>query len=69
MKKTIRIATRQSKLALAQADIIQRRLLSRFNAEIAVEILPLITQGDLNLEKPLYEIGVKAFLLKKSSKH
>ncbi|WP_133139244.1 hypothetical protein [Legionella genomosp. 1] len=29
-KKTIRIATRQSKLALAQADIIKQRLLGRF---------------------------------------
>ncbi|KTC71552.1 porphobilinogen deaminase [Legionella birminghamensis] len=64
MKKTIRIATRQSKLALAQADIIKQRVLSRFQAEIEVEILPLITKGDLDLEKPLYEIGGKGVFIK-----
>lgn len=64
MKKTIRIATRESKLALVQANIIKQRIQAQFGAQLDVEIVPLTTQGDLDLEKPLYEMGGKGVFIK-----
>jgi hydroxymethylbilane synthase len=60
--KALRIATRQSALALWQA----RHVASRLDAVhgIAVELVPLSTRGDLILDRPLAEIGGKGLFLK-----
>ena len=60
--KTLRIATRQSALALWQA----RHVASRLDAAhgIAIELVPLSTRGDLILDRPLAAIGGKGLFLK-----
>lgn len=55
MKSPIRIGTRQSPLALWQAGKVKSLLEARGHQ---CELVPINSQGDLNLEKPLYELGV-----------
>jgi len=54
----IRIGTRKSKLALIQTDIVKERILERFPEE-EVEIVPVITRGDIELDKSLTSFGGK----------
>ncbi len=55
MEKIIRIGTRSSELALWQANEVAKGL----NAlEVKTEIVKIDSQGDLNLDKPLYELGI-----------
>lgn len=54
--KTVRIATRKSKLALAQSRIVAE-LLNRHGYETV--LVPVSTLGDRILDKPLEEIGGK----------
>ena len=61
--KTIRIATRRSKLALWQAHFIRDQLLSA-HAELSVEIIGMTTKGDTWLQAPLSEIGGKGLFVK-----
>jgi len=63
MKKTIRIATRKSELALWQARHVESLLLRKY-PETRVELVPLLTQGDRILDRPLAEIGGKGLFLK-----
>ncbi len=62
-KAPLRIATRQSALALWQAEHVaaQLRLLQ---PDRAVELLPLTTRGDEFLDQPLAQIGGKGLFLK-----
>lgn len=60
---TLRIATRQSKLALWQAQHVQVRLQTAL-PEIDVVLLPIRTQGDRIIDRPLSEIGGKGLFLK-----
>lgn len=62
-QKLIRIATRQSKLALWQANYIKQKLASHYPA-VKIELLPLITTGDKHLHEPLNEIGGKRLFVK-----
>lgn len=59
----IRIATRQSRLALWQAEHARARLLAE-DPGLAVELLPLTTRGDQILDQPLARIGGKGLFLK-----
>jgi len=63
MQKTLKIATRKSELALWQAVHVQQ-LLRRHFPHIRVELLPLVTQGDVILDRPLAAIGGKGLFLK-----
>jgi len=63
MPKTLRIATRQSELALWQARHVQVRLQTAL-PEIDVVLLPIRTEGDRILDRPLAEIGGKGLFLK-----
>ena len=63
MKKIVRIATRQSELALWQARHVAGLLQQRY-PDLAVELLPLVTQGDRILDRPLAAIGGKGLFLK-----
>jgi hydroxymethylbilane synthase len=61
MSKIIRIGTRDSELALWQANFVQKKLhgLGYKTAIIAVK-----SQGDLMLDKPLYELGITGIFTK-----
>ena len=61
--KTIRIATRKSELALWQANHVAELLRTRHGG-IEVELLPMVTQGDIILDQPLAQIGGKGLFLK-----
>ena len=63
MKKTLRIATRKSALALWQANHVQDLLLEA-HPGIEIELVKIVTQGDRILDRPLAEIGGKGLFLK-----
>ena len=63
MKKTLRIATRKSPLALWQAEEVRDLLLAR-HPEISVELVPMTTRGDQLLGSPLAKIGGKGLFIK-----
>ncbi len=60
---TLRIATRNSPLALWQAEYIKRRLLE-VHAQLNVEIIGMTTQGDVLLDRSLATAGGKGLFLK-----
>jgi len=61
--KKIRIATRKSELALWQANHVAD-LLRQHHERLQVELLPMVTQGDVILDQPLAQIGGKGLFLK-----
>lgn len=61
--KKLRIATRKSRLALWQAEHVAELLAARF-PELEVDLVPLTTRGDVELDKSLLEIGGKGLFLK-----
>ena len=63
MNGTIRIATRKSALALWQANHVADLLRDRHEG-LGVELLPMVTQGDVILDQPLAQIGGKGLFLK-----
>jgi hydroxymethylbilane synthase len=63
MKKIVKIATRQSDLALWQARHVAA-MLERRHPGLIVEMLPLVTRGDRILDRPLASIGGKGLFLK-----
>ncbi len=63
--KTIRIGTRGSPLARAQADEVARRLADAHrDSGVAVEIVPIRTTGDRLKDTPLTEAGGKGLFTK-----
>jgi len=63
--KTLKIGTRGSPLALAQAHETRARLIASFDlAEDALEIVIIKTTGDMVLDRPLKEIGGKGLFTK-----
>ena len=67
MTRTIRIATRQSELALWQANHVAG-LLRKAHPNLEVELLPMVTRGDIVLDRPLARIGGKGLFLKELEK-
>ena len=63
MKKTLRIATRKSALALWQANHVQA-LLEDAHPGIEIDLVKIVTEGDRILDRPLAEIGGKGLFLK-----
>ncbi|MEN1727414.1 MAG: hydroxymethylbilane synthase [Pseudomonadota bacterium] len=59
----IRIATRQSRLALWQSEHVAAEL-ARAHPELETELVPLSTRGDEILDRSLAEIGGKGLFLK-----
>ena len=57
------IGTRGSKLALAQAEAVRRRLEEAY-PEDRFELYVIQTKGDRVLDKPLHEIGDKGVFVK-----
>ncbi len=61
--KTIRIATRQSPLALWQAEHVAYRLQQAFPG-LKTELVKMVTRGDKILDAPLAKIGGKGLFVK-----
>lgn len=61
MKKTIRIGTRDSELALWQANTVKSKL---ENLGYTAQLVPVKSEGDLVLDKPLYEMGITGIFTK-----
>lgn len=51
----IRIGTRKSPLAMWQAELVAEKLLKK---NIQTEIVPITSEGDINLQQPIYQIGI-----------
>ena len=67
MTDCIRIATRKSELALWQARHVADLLRGR-HPGLQVELLPMVTKGDVILDRPLAQIGGKGLFLKELEK-
>lgn len=63
LDKIIRIATRQSPLALWQAHYVQQRLMA-CHPGLQVELVPMVTRGDVILDTPLAKVGGKGLFVK-----
>ena len=61
MEKTIRIGTRESQLAVWQATQVQQ-LLQQYN--FYSELVFIKSEGDIDLQTPLYEMGVQGIFTK-----
>ncbi|MGE8559138.1 hydroxymethylbilane synthase [Acinetobacter sp. UBA3106] len=61
--KILKIATRQSPLALWQAEHIRARL-EALHSDLKVELVTFVTQGDKILDTPLAKIGGKGLFVK-----
>ena len=61
MNKIIRIGTRDSELALWQAHTVEKKL---NDLGYQTEIVAVKSQGDLLLDKPLYELGITGIFTK-----
>ena len=61
MSKTIRIGTRDSELALWQAKTVEKKL---NDLGYRTEIIAVKSQGDIILDKPLYELGITGIFTK-----
>ncbi len=59
-KKVIRIGTRESALALFQAREVQ----SKLDKSIKTEIVEITSDGDIDLQTPLYEMGIQGIFTK-----
>ena len=63
MKKIIKIGTRASLLAMAQSTNIKERIESQY-ADVAVELVKIVTKGDRILDVPLAKVGGKGLFVK-----
>jgi hydroxymethylbilane synthase len=61
--QTIRLATRESALALWQTNHVAD-LLRKAHRDLDVELVPMTTRGDQMLDRPLAEVGGKGLFLK-----
>ena len=62
-EQTLRIATRKSALALWQAEFVKARL-EHFHPQLTVELVPMVTKGDIILDSPLSKVGGKGLFVK-----
>lgn len=63
MTQLIRIATRKSALALWQAEYVKSQL-EHFHPDLVVELIPMVTKGDIILDTPLAKVGGKGLFVK-----
>jgi hydroxymethylbilane synthase len=63
MKKTIRIGTRESRLAVIQAEIVASAI-QKYDPKIIIELVKIKTTGDMILDKTLDKIGGKGLFVK-----
>lgn len=60
---TLKIATRESALALWQAEYVKAELL-KHHPELTVELVPMTSRGDQILDLPLNKVGGKGLFVK-----
>lgn len=53
--QVIRIGTRKSPLAMWQAELVASKLREQ---NIQTEIVPITSDGDINLKQPIYQLGI-----------
>lgn len=63
MKRVIRIGSRESRLAVIQAEIVKQTI-EQNHPDIEVDIVTMKTSGDRILDKALYEVGGKGLFVK-----
>lgn len=63
MRSQLRIATRQSALALWQAEFVKTKL-EHFHPHLNVELVPMTSRGDILLDVPLAKVGGKGLFVK-----
>ena len=63
LDKVLKIATRQSPLALWQAQYVKARL-EHAHPGLNVELVPMVTRGDVILDTPLAKVGGKGLFVK-----
>ncbi|ANR79602.1 hydroxymethylbilane synthase [Kosakonia sacchari] len=63
LDNVLRIATRQSPLALWQAHYVKERL-EASHPGLTVELVPMVTRGDVILDTPLAKVGGKGLFVK-----
>lgn len=63
MNRTLRIATRQSPLALWQAEYVKAEL-ERHHKDLTVVLVPMVSRGDKILDTPLAKVGGKGLFVK-----
>lgn len=63
MREILRIATRQSPLALWQANFVKDEL-EKYHPNLTVELVTMVTKGDVILDTPLAKIGGKGLFVK-----
>jgi hydroxymethylbilane synthase len=63
VKASLRIGTRGSRLALAQAGWVQRQI-EQAHPDLSAELITIRTSGDRFLDRPLSEIGGKGLFIK-----
>ncbi|MEZ8742365.1 hydroxymethylbilane synthase [Photobacterium swingsii] len=61
--KPIRIATRKSPLAMWQAEFVKAEL-EQAHPGLTVELVPMVTKGDIILDTPLAKVGGKGLFVK-----
>ena len=60
---TVRIATRESRLAMTQTEMVAAALRGRYPG-LAVQIVGMTTKGDRVLDRPLAQVGGKGLFVK-----
>jgi len=63
MRSLLRIATRQSALALWQAEYVKAEL-ARHHPGLVIELVPMTSRGDVLLDVPLAKVGGKGLFVK-----
>ena len=61
--RIVRIATRESRLAMTQTEMVRDALRAR-HAGLAVELVGMTTKGDRILDRPLAQVGGKGLFVK-----
>ncbi len=61
--RKLRIATRESRLAMRQAEMVSAALAAR-HPELEIEIVGMTTRGDRVLDRPLAQVGGKGLFVK-----
>ncbi len=65
LDNVLRIATRQSPLALWQAHYVKDKLMAS-HPGLVVELVPMVTRGDVILDTPLAKVGGKRLICKRA---
>ena len=61
--KKLKIATRKSILAMVQTELVRDQLL-KIDPSLAIELVPIVTEGDRKLEQALSNFGGKGVFIK-----